>query len=244
MLLTFDDGLLECHQIIAPILKKKGIPAVFFLNNHFIDNKGLFFRYKVSILIDMILTNPRKVSLVANYLGILDEKVISTLMGITYSQLEKLEVIADLLEVDFKENMKTRPVYMSTNQVKELISWGFEIGGHSLDHPRYSDLNRADMVRQTQHSMEDLIKRFDTNVTGFAFPFTSDQVPENIIYELLCIESLNILLGTSGFKATQKPGFIQRIDMETFNLPAIEVLKIKYLNYLMKRPFGKHIYNY
>ena len=33
MVLTFDDGLKECHHIIAPLLKKKGIPAVFFLNN-------------------------------------------------------------------------------------------------------------------------------------------------------------------------------------------------------------------
>ena len=33
MVLTFDDGLAGCHQVIAPLLRKKGIPATFFLNN-------------------------------------------------------------------------------------------------------------------------------------------------------------------------------------------------------------------
>ncbi|MCK4992269.1 MAG: hypothetical protein KAS29_17345, partial [Bacteroidales bacterium] len=47
---NLDDGLAECHQLIAPLLKRKGVPAVFFLNNHFIDNRGLFFRYKASLI--------------------------------------------------------------------------------------------------------------------------------------------------------------------------------------------------
>ena len=45
MVLTFDDGLKGCYDFIAPLLKKKGVPATFFLNNRFIDNKGLFYRY-------------------------------------------------------------------------------------------------------------------------------------------------------------------------------------------------------
>ncbi len=244
MLLTFDDGLIECHRVIAPLLKKKGIPAVFFLNNHFIDNKGLFFRYKMSILVDRIHTNSEKISLVAKFLGIPDEKVFSTLKGISYSQLSIIDAVAEMLEVDYVEYMQTRPVYMSTDQVNELISWDFEIGGHSLDHPRYCDLNQEDMMHQTQHSMEDLTRRFNSRTTSFAFPFTSEHIPEIIIDELLSIKSLNLLLGTSGIKETLKAGFIQRIDMETFNLPAIEALKIKYLNYILKRPLKKHIYKY
>ena len=30
--LSFDDGLIECSSIIAPILREKGIPATFFIN--------------------------------------------------------------------------------------------------------------------------------------------------------------------------------------------------------------------
>ncbi len=53
-LLSFDDGLSEVYDIIAPILLRKGIPAIFFINSGFIDNKDLFFRYKASILIEKL----------------------------------------------------------------------------------------------------------------------------------------------------------------------------------------------
>ena len=37
--LTFDDGFRELHDVVAPILLRKGIPATFFVNSAFIDNK-------------------------------------------------------------------------------------------------------------------------------------------------------------------------------------------------------------
>ena len=55
MLLSFDDGLREFYDPIAPILLRKGIPAICFLNSGFLDNKDLFFRYKASLLIDFLL---------------------------------------------------------------------------------------------------------------------------------------------------------------------------------------------
>ena len=48
--LSFDDGLREFHDVVAPILLQKGVSAMCFLNSDFIDNRGLFFRYKASLL--------------------------------------------------------------------------------------------------------------------------------------------------------------------------------------------------
>ena len=45
-LLTFDDGLSECYQVVAPILKEKGIPATFFLCSAFVDNHELAYRFQ------------------------------------------------------------------------------------------------------------------------------------------------------------------------------------------------------
>jgi len=58
-LLSFDDGLKEFHDIIAPILLKKGIPAICFVNSGFIDNKDLFFRFKASLLVEEFTRNPK-----------------------------------------------------------------------------------------------------------------------------------------------------------------------------------------
>src|SRR5437868_11346983 len=51
-LLTFDDGFKEVYDVISPILLEKGIPAVFFVNPAFIDNKELFYRCKISLVIE------------------------------------------------------------------------------------------------------------------------------------------------------------------------------------------------
>jgi peptidoglycan/xylan/chitin deacetylase (PgdA/CDA1 family) len=52
--LTFDDGMKEMYEIVAPILLKKGIPATFFINSVFVDNKALFYRHRESLEIEGI----------------------------------------------------------------------------------------------------------------------------------------------------------------------------------------------
>jgi hypothetical protein len=61
--LTFDDGLREIYDVVAPVLKEKGVPAAFFLNSAFHNNKALFYRYQASVLIDKLAgkTVPEKV---------------------------------------------------------------------------------------------------------------------------------------------------------------------------------------
>jgi len=47
--LSFDDGLSEVYKIIAPILKKRNIPAIFFINSGFVDNKDIFKNFIVNL---------------------------------------------------------------------------------------------------------------------------------------------------------------------------------------------------
>ena len=56
--LSFDDGLRECEELIAPVLLKKGIPATFFVNSGFVDNQALFHRYKASLILSELKLNP------------------------------------------------------------------------------------------------------------------------------------------------------------------------------------------
>ena len=53
-LLTFDDGFREFYDVVAPILERKGIYAINFVNPAFIDNKNLMFRCKARFIIDTI----------------------------------------------------------------------------------------------------------------------------------------------------------------------------------------------
>ncbi|MBL0307732.1 MAG: polysaccharide deacetylase family protein [Chitinophagaceae bacterium] len=54
-LLTFDDGFREVYDFVAPVLSAKGVPAIFFINPAFLDNRELFYRCKISLIIEEIL---------------------------------------------------------------------------------------------------------------------------------------------------------------------------------------------
>ncbi|RMG69866.1 MAG: hypothetical protein D6722_09480, partial [Bacteroidetes bacterium] len=57
-LLTFDDGLREMAEVVAPMLQARGLEAIFFLNPAFLDNQGLFYRYRVALLLHRIAERP------------------------------------------------------------------------------------------------------------------------------------------------------------------------------------------
>lgn len=56
-MLTFDDGMAECFDLVRPILLKHRVPGVFFVTKSFIDNRELFYRHKVSLCIQLLFQN-------------------------------------------------------------------------------------------------------------------------------------------------------------------------------------------
>ena len=240
MVLTFDDGLKECYDIIAPMLIKKGIPATFFLNNRFIDNKGLFYRYKASLLVRQVRDDCRAKEKVADFLKIDKEQVEASIKMIAWDQRALLDVLAGEAELDYASYLRTRPVYLSSGEIKKLLYWGFEVGGHSSDHMDFSGLDPDQMIEQVRSSIKDLQKRFGIHTAYFSFPFTSDGVPRKVVDTLLDQGSATALLGTAGLKRTGKHEYIQRTPMEQYNTPALETLKTEYFYYLLKMPLGRN----
>lgn len=236
MLLSFDDGLAECHGIIAPLLKKKGIPALFFLNNNFIDNKGLMYRYRASLLVDHVLKDPAALDRAAGFLRVNQEQVVPLLLTVTHAQQVLLDHVAGELGYAFDAYLGEHPVYMSTSQIRELLQWGFDIGAHSMDHPNMERLSAEEVTGQVLESVLDLQERFLVPVTGFAFPFSSLGIPRSTITKLL--GQGVTLFGISGIRETGHVRFIQRIDMEQMALPAADTLRIKLLRSLLRKMTG------
>jgi peptidoglycan/xylan/chitin deacetylase (PgdA/CDA1 family) len=242
MVLSFDDGLIECWRFIAPLLKKKGIPAIFFLNNDFIDNRGLFYRYKASLLVEHLAKDPDALGRTSEYMAVPAEMVSHAILMITYQQAPLLDALARQAGLDESSYVREHPVYMSASQIRELREWGFHLGAHGTDHPRFSDMEVRMIPEGIHRSMEDIRRRFRVSPACFAFPFTSDGVPEGMIDELLREGIADVIFGTAGLKKTGRPDFIQRIPMEFHRLPASRLLKTEFLYYLMKAPLGRNEY--
>ncbi|HHS95943.1 MAG TPA: hypothetical protein ENJ45_05070, partial [Phaeodactylibacter sp.] len=157
--LSFDDGLREVHDIVMPILKKKGVPATLFLNSDFVDNKALFYRYKLSLLQEHL--NKKKLtrgqsqaigellSLHAPENALIEE----ALLDVPHSNQEMLDKVAELLDLDFEEFLKKQKPYLTSPQIRRMIRQGFSVGAHSANHPRYADINLAAQIQQTKESI-------------------------------------------------------------------------------------------
>jgi peptidoglycan/xylan/chitin deacetylase (PgdA/CDA1 family) len=242
MVLSFDDGLAECHQYIVPLLKSKGIPAIFFLNNDFIDNRGLFYRYKASILIEHLINDSAALGGAAEFLVIPEEQVRDAILMINYRQSPLLDAISLHVGLDFALYLRDQPVYMSTEQINHLVKLGFHLGAHSMDHPEFFNMEEKKMVAQVSMSMTELRERFKIDPACFAFPFTSDGIPQRVIREIQEEGIAEVIFGTAGLKKTGNVNFIQRIPMESGSTRGLDQIRAEYLYYLMKAPFGRNQY--
>jgi len=177
-LLTFDDGLSEFYKVIAPILYKKGVPAICFLNSGFVDNHDLFYRYKVSIiketLIKTEITGIRKKELHTFLLNnaIPYDPEFTFLYTVNYLNRQLLDGIAGILEIDFNEYLQRYSPYLTTTEIKELIKKGFLFGSHSIDHPGFSVISLEEQIFQVKESISKITGDFDLDYRLFSFPFT------------------------------------------------------------------------
>lgn len=242
--LSFDDGLREIVDWIAPLLLKKGIPATYFLNSQFVDNKDLFFRYKASLLVDhlqkeKISESSRKV--IQDILGTSD--ISSSILKVNYQNRKLLDRIAEHLEISFLDFLQTQQPYLQSNQIKALIEQGFTVGSHSIDHPLYHELDINEQFRQTKESQNFINQHFPQTVKAFAFPFTDHGVSASFFQKIKTEQILDLSFGTAGLKQDSIAFHLQRFPVEAFPFQMHELVSSEYFYYFGKSFLGKNRIN-
>lgn len=192
-LLSFDDGMREVYDVIAPILRDKGIPAIFFLNSATIDNKRLMWRHKISLLIDQSQQAPGRIPPQLSVRS--TESLIARLKALRYADEGILDEIASFFELDFDEYLRRASPYLSTAQILELASTGFEFGAHSDSHPYFNEIMVEDQRGQVSQSVL-FIRALGVPCRYFAFPFHDNGVP-TAVFKYMKDLSIVLSFGTS-----------------------------------------------
>ncbi|WP_372745574.1 polysaccharide deacetylase family protein [Lutibacter sp.] len=243
--LTFDDGLANFYEVVAPILIKRKIPATVFLNTNFVDNKELFFRYKASLLLNNYNKSSESVKekyhkFIANN-NSNSSSVSDFLLAITFQNKDILDNLALNLNFSFNDFLNTEKPYLTTNQIRELIKQGFTFGAHSENHPLYAQLSLNEQINETTNSLNWIKKEYNINYNAFSFPFTDLGVSTSF-YETIKNESIvDISFGTSGIKRDLVENNLQRIPFEEAGKSAKFFLLKEYMRYFLKIPMGKSI---
>lgn len=249
MHLTFDDGLRECADIITPILQRKGIPATFFVNSGFVDNRGLFYRYKVSLILDKILQNEISKGELTAIQALMPEgarkpkdtdAIKQLLSKLSYEHQFVINQIAEVFEIDFGSFLRSQKPYMTKTQIRQLINDGFTIGAHSIDHPMYSKLDIVEQLEQTTESLHYVQEVFKIPYKVFAFPFTDNGVNNKFFDELYNQGEplVDLSFGTAGLKTDVHPFHLQRIPMDGSTHNALQIIKAAYATSLLQQTLG------
>ncbi|QIA06902.1 polysaccharide deacetylase family protein [Draconibacterium halophilum] len=233
--LSFDDGLKECAEIAAPILLQKGIPATFFVNSGFVDNKELFHRYKASLIAGEMRTRPD--AEVENYLYE-NEVPLNNILQVPFSKTDVLEHAAELLEIDFQAFLQTHQPYMTTAQIKDLHKKGFSIGGHSHKHPEFWKISEKKQLKHIKKSIKWVTENVNPKIKAFAFPYTDDGVSSKLINKIHENELCAITFGTAGVKYDEIPHHFQRYPAEQIGNFELNV-KAEFLYFKLRQTIGK-----
>lgn len=242
--LSFDDGLREIYEIAAPILLEMGIPATFFINTDFIDNKSMFYRFKASLLIDHIKKNRHNlpISDLRDFLkskGLNANQLEKSFMSIGFDMKNVLDEIAVLLGYDFKKYLDEVKPFLTTDQIKHLVSKGFTIGAHSINHPELGKLNYEEQLYQAIESLNRIKNIFSIDYGAFAFPFNDIGISNRFFSEMNRRGMCDIFFGTSDMRECNIKNNFERFFLEGSSISARHFTSAVYLKLLLYRAIGK-----
>lgn len=243
--LTFDDGLTEIYDVVVSILERKGIPATFFINTGFVDNKNLFYRYKVGLIIERM-----KGDGVQHFSELVEQclrgkskwkgTMRSSLMALTYNDGVVVDEIVSLVELEVDSWLEKHKPYMSSDQIKELLHKGYKIGSHSVDHPRFEDIGLEDQKAQIARSFAMLKDMFGIDERLFSFPFGDHGVGLALFDWMYGDGKCRMSFGVSGLKDDYCAHHIHRVPMDMCAGDPEQFIKSEYLYFVLKSVFKKN----
>jgi peptidoglycan/xylan/chitin deacetylase (PgdA/CDA1 family) len=244
LLLTFDDGFREIYEVVAPILRDKGFPAAFFLSTGFLDNLALCYQHKASLIADALArrdpTNRAMARMgeILEAIGLRRADPKRAILAVDYRRKEALDRIGEVLNLDFADYLRSSKPFMTSEQVRRLLDDGFEIGGHSVDHPYYSSLSLSDQLAQTATCMRALRRQFAIDYGAFAFPHNDDGVSQAFFDSLATTGLVDITMGTGGISMGPVRTHLQRVNVEHPRFTAQQAISWQYARGLLRRGHG------
>jgi len=212
-LFSFDDGMREVYEVIAPILREKGLPAVLFLNSATIDNKRLMWRHKISLVMEKAKEKPSRIP--PQLSGRPEKSLQAKLNALRYADQSLIDELATFFEIDFEDYLLRNRPYLTTEEVQDLARWGFEIGAHSASHPYFCELGSAVQEKEVSDCVN-FVRSLGLPCRCFAFPFHDNGVTVSL-FQYMSGQNLDLSFGTSEARVDSIAFSFQRFALDGGN---------------------------
>jgi peptidoglycan/xylan/chitin deacetylase (PgdA/CDA1 family) len=174
VLITFDDGYRDYHDLAYPILKRLQIPAVVFLATSFLDDGGMIWTDTVQWAALSTKKDRVKLPWSNETISMPDENARAALGGKARQHLKALPDVERRAAVDALLAELGNP----PPRERQMLTWDevraaerFTIwGGHSHTHPILSKLDRAGADREIRTCRDRIVQETGRAPKYFAYP--------------------------------------------------------------------------
>jgi peptidoglycan/xylan/chitin deacetylase (PgdA/CDA1 family) len=182
VLVTFDDAYASVAESAAPLCRKFGVPAVFFVNAAFLDNQQLapdnLVCYVANVLgMETIRAAAGAVRGAGTFkLQSLSEVFTSFFPAISLGEREVfLEALRQFAGINESRMAKEAGLYLTSKQLGDMASFDFEIGNHTYTHVHGRSLSPQDFAPQVDRNKAELEAASGTKVRSFSLPYGSSK---------------------------------------------------------------------
>lgn len=179
VLITFDDGYSDNYSIAYPILRRLGLPAVFFLTTGFFDDHVVPWWDEIAWMartarVAVIPANrwfSREVLLDVPSREHTIRRLLSVYKTLDGSETEDyLEFLSDFLNTGRAPYLIARDLWMTWDQVREMRAGGMAFGAHTHSHPVLSSLTDEQQDEEVRRSGARLAEELGEPTRLFSYP--------------------------------------------------------------------------
>ncbi|MCX7902363.1 MAG: polysaccharide deacetylase family protein [Burkholderiaceae bacterium] len=172
--ITFDDGYSDNVQVAAPILRRLGLPATFFVATGFLAGENMWndrvieaIRRSRAERLDLgdLGMGTVAIGTIAQKRAVIDRVLTAIKHAPPAERSAAVERIEELCDAPPAPSLM-----MNCEQVADLAAAGFDIGGHTVTHPILARLSPEEARAEIAGGKSDLEAIVGRRVALFAYP--------------------------------------------------------------------------
>jgi peptidoglycan/xylan/chitin deacetylase (PgdA/CDA1 family) len=192
VLVTFDDAYASVAHRAAPILRRYGVPAVFFVNASAVGNEDLQIDNLICYIfntmgLDLICSVARGVTGRKDLILSSVDQVFTHFLAVTPQPVvrEFRSALACAAGINTVELAKKAKMNLDRDELRSLVSSNFEIGNHTYSHVFCRTLRGGDFDREIVLNKTELERMTGRPVRSFSVPYgNSEDLTDELLVHL------------------------------------------------------------
>ena len=182
--ITFDDGYLDNHDVVLPLLQRHGLKATFFVTTSYIERRRLFWWDRINLLVKtsqkevLELDYPHAMKLPLGPLATQRATAIRTLIRVIKDHygldlerfLAHVAAAADVNVTPEDERRRADSLLMTWDHVRALRRAGMDVQSHTCTHRVLQTLSPADLAAELTDSKKELTDVLEEPVRAISYP--------------------------------------------------------------------------